>query len=1387
MDSDSHHPNGGLGYTPNRRISFVGMKINQVKTELESQLQDKERLLGSIPTNGISKNALLKQTAEIRQTIQDLNALDEDDELPATSRNQLENLASEFQFVKTFPSKSGVARAQDVSQLLPPPPKTSTSSKLRTKPNRGPRRNTDIEFATEIGQGLLIEVRKLQAALQEKEERIKQLEVSDAEHERHHETTLKHLRQLEDAQEKLKEENWSLEVANQELRTNMSEVNQTVTKVNADYARATKQLTEVSEQLEMSKAQEEKAKTSLETLKARHEHDAQGLRRQAGALQRENTQLQKQLEALSTELKICQAKLAIKATATNRPLPVDKEPKLQEQESEPDNDTDASPSSSNGAHSVRFIQAMETETLRQSLGHAHRIISNLRSSLHKEKLEKFEIKKMLSDSQETIEQMRKKMSTWHSGYGNGRKKSGNKAEKNQRAKVLRKRGAIARQPKGLSEPGSAVSDKETDAYPADRLEEDDLFEEEDEEDQLDQDDDDDEDDDDEDEDDELDPHDWGSSPFTFNGLGNFSAPLSLSSELQHSSSPKSTVDVGVNTCTETSLNESLSTQLLHEENKENMIPITEAEALLKSAVEKAVKEERDGYASLHANMISKEESEALVASVQTALENERNEAKLRQAELISQAQVDILIQQAVDKAVNAERLRAADREADMISKAEAELKVTQVEKSMAQAMEQAVASLKEETAMREKEMIPKDAVDSLIKTAVNEALSKERMEAAVQQTYMITDIEATDVPPRPTENQEYQGPVKDTAADDMLSTHHVATDAEQPSPQPAATDARSTEALDAQIEDAVEKALAKEREAVAIAQATMMSKAEADAFIKQQVEEAVNREKEASLAREATMMRQSEAEALAQAQVEQSLANLRADMAKQVESMMAKDEVDRLINASVEEALAKERKEANQREMTLISRAQADELVRQSVEEVLAKEREATMVYQAQLMTKDQVDALVQESVNEALAKEREATTMYQAQLMTKDQVDALVQESVNEALAKERQEVAAREANMISKEEADALAKAYAAEQQLSARDRADHLDTLSVHNQSSYQQSPQINEPPIVSTFLSEKSTSVSRLAKLSGLVKLHPSASTPANGQRTLRPSSSISSLRSESGRKSVSNANEAPSYGTVRIVEQRTLAPVRPTPSRSDSFARFGSMRSLHKQTTSTSGSTNSSLDDTTAIYLPSSAAGFLAQNTQGTDTEVISAITQTMIGEWMFKHTRRHVGGGISENKHKRFFWVHPYTRTLYWSATEPGVDSNEAKAKSAFIDSLSVVASNDTTGASPLSLLIKTTKRELKLTASDIDRHELWLLSLSYLVMRPETEGSESVKQEGSIKPYLHEQSSLSTGIHSYNGYDSEDSEDLIDIRQCCDGKHDLTTLSRDHKHHHHH
>ncbi|KAM0787716.1 hypothetical protein ACM66B_003775 [Microbotryomycetes sp. NB124-2] len=125
----------------------------------------------------------------------------------------------------------------------------------------------------------------------------------------------------------------------------------------------------------------------------------------------------------------------------------------------------------------------------------------------------------------------------------------------------------------------------------------------------------------------------------------------------------------------------------------------------------------------------------------------------------------------------------------------------------------------------------------------------------------------------------------------------------------------------------------------------------------------------------------------------------------------------------------------------------------------------------------------------------------------------------------------------------------------------------------------------------------------------------------------------------------------------------------------------------------------------------------------TDPQIIHAITQTMIGEFMHKYTRRSLGKGISEKRHKRFFWIHPYTKTLYWSSTDPGSQSvHQTSSKSVLIDGVSQVLDPNPfpPGLHQSSIIIHTPNRELKITAATRERHDMWFNAINYLLTRPE-------------------------------------------------------------------
>ena len=130
---------------------------------------------------------------------------------------------------------------------------------------------------------------------------------------------------------------------------------------------------------------------------------------------------------------------------------------------------------------------------------------------------------------------------------------------------------------------------------------------------------------------------------------------------------------------------------------------------------------------------------------------------------------------------------------------------------------------------------------------------------------------------------------------------------------------------------------------------------------------------------------------------------------------------------------------------------------------------------------------------------------------------------------------------------------------------------------------------------------------------------------------------------------------------------------------------------------------------------------------GTDPRMIQAITQTMIGEFLWKYTRKAGRGDMSSNRHRRFFWVHPYTRTLYWSDQDPSTAGRaQLKAKSVAIEAVRVVTDDNPMppGLHRKSLVVMTPGRSVKITATTGQRHETWFNALSYLLLRTGPDGN---------------------------------------------------------------
>lgn len=183
----------------------------------------------------------------------------------------------------------------------------------------------------------------------------------------------------------------------------------------------------------------------------------------------------------------------------------------------------------------------------------------------------------------------------------------------------------------------------------------------------------------------------------------------------------------------------------------------------------------------------------------------------------------------------------------------------------------------------------------------------------------------------------------------------------------------------------------------------------------------------------------------------------------------------------------------------------------------------------------------------------------------------------------------------------------------------------------------------------------------------------------------------------------------------------------TPSRAGATprARFSSVRSSDLSSPASRRSSLSSfaseLDGRFNMDNPAIFNGHPNPSGTGTDPKVIQAITQTMIGEYLWKYTRQKGRKDLSSSRHRRFFWVHPYTRTLYWSDRDPQTAGRaELRAKSVSIEAVKVVTDDNPMppGLHRRSIIVITPGRIIKFTAPTGARHEMWFSALSYLLLR---------------------------------------------------------------------
>ncbi|KAK1995699.1 PH domain-containing protein [Colletotrichum falcatum] len=223
-------------------------------------------------------------------------------------------------------------------------------------------------------------------------------------------------------------------------------------------------------------------------------------------------------------------------------------------------------------------------------------------------------------------------------------------------------------------------------------------------------------------------------------------------------------------------------------------------------------------------------------------------------------------------------------------------------------------------------------------------------------------------------------------------------------------------------------------------------------------------------------------------------------------------------------------------------------------------------------------------------------------------------------------------------------------------------------------------------------------------------------PASAMRNQRPQTP-NGARPQSPLSMSASVNAAPSVRVSRAGAPYGIAEVH-SPTKLSTMSRRSSVSSFVSE-----------IDHRFNPQAELAAASGFGPNT---DPRMIQAITQTMIGEYLWKYTRKAGRGEMSDYRHRRYFWVHPYTRTLYWSDRDPATAGrSELRGKSVPIEAVRVVTDDNPMppGLHRKSLIVISPGRTIKFTCTTGQRHETWFNALSYLLLRTADEGQSDVEE----------------------------------------------------------
>jgi hypothetical protein len=404
---------------------------SQVKRSLEAHITETERRLHDTQKLGQS---LLQQQADLQEKLREVDQQQGDAEISPELRRRLADLEREHNDVGkeiarallgpksravSGEEKPGAEPSTLSSQATASPTKVTAPS--RRQRNQPSNRAGDLQFAADISTSLLAQVRQLQSAVAERDDLLKQANADRDRLERESLVFTQRLRAHDENEQKYKDENWNLETQSHELLAAAREATEREKKLRASLAVALAEKTRSQTEMDELRLQHEKLSEDHATAKKAHDTELHTLKRTIDVGESERGSMQGKLDELTAQ----NQELAHAVAARLRSHNPDAENVLGSEHDEdfrdveaPDDSPPPSPTKATPRHG-----GLESETLRSSLHHAHRMIQNLKNNIHREKTEKIELKRMLQDARDELEQRR-----GDGGFGSSSKRQKTKSE-----------------------------------------------------------------------------------------------------------------------------------------------------------------------------------------------------------------------------------------------------------------------------------------------------------------------------------------------------------------------------------------------------------------------------------------------------------------------------------------------------------------------------------------------------------------------------------------------------------------------------------------------------------------------------------------------------------------------------------------------------------------------------------------------------------------------------------------------------------------------------------------------------------------------------------------------------------------------------------------------